>query len=216
MTDYFTLNHIIYSVFLHVHQRTTTVSYSKSSSDYCCCQETLSLFFSDRYCRGEDGGRGRKKNQHCNCANIVTHRLMRQRSVHYNYFAIMGWLRLVYCESQSTQFSTQRSWRLSHSFTLLKCVIDLLNNGQSELMSSKCFYPEASFASAVPSSCCWWPVAARPAPWSECFCGGAVPRWYEARPEPSRTACGLKGWQVRIRISVIGQVQFFLWFHYLG
>lgn len=26
----------------------------KSSSDYCCCQETLSPFFSDRYCRAED------------------------------------------------------------------------------------------------------------------------------------------------------------------
>lgn len=44
----------------------------------------------------------------------------------------------------------------------------------------------------LPFSCCRWPAATRPAPWSECFYGDAGPGGYEAPPVPSSSAGDLK------------------------
>lgn len=63
----------MYSKAFHFFKFTNRQQWShilKSSSDYCCCQETLSLFFSDRYCRGDEGEEKKKKNQHYNFVNI--------------------------------------------------------------------------------------------------------------------------------------------------
>lgn len=44
----------------------------------------------------------------------------------------------------------------------------------------------------LPFSCCLWPVAAKPAPWSGCFYGDAEPLVSGAPPEPSSAARDLK------------------------
>lgn len=162
---------------------------------------------------------------------------MSQCSVHDNYFAKLQSLWTTVCGIRcqlrksfhilavlhSQKLKTE-SWKQRcridkciHSL-LLKCFINLLGKGQSELMSTSeqqmslswrrrrfdnvmvVINEErsCSFALAVPSSCCRWPAAARAAPWSECFCGDAGPRWYGALPELSRTACSLKSWQLKV------------------
>ena len=55
-----------------------------------------------------------------------------------------------------------------------------------------CILQQRKTSSDVPFSCCQWPVGARAAPWSGCFCADAGRRGYGSHPESHGVAGHLK------------------------